>query len=337
MAIFSACVSGRKADSIFKNIVYGLGLIALLTVYFTGGDLRRLQQLQSESIKVEKHAVVILVPDNDEDLNDLKFALRSLRSNKIVQKETPILIFHEDSFPVEKKWEIMKWTLNPISFHLGDFSFPEGFSPDDESDPNSASVWGYSLTNRFWIYSLWTHSAVRQFDTIMRIDTDSCFVEPGFDVEDLQLPAIRGRYVYRSSGPSTGVNVWIDGLFEFAENYMEQNNITPKHPELWERTKNMWYDEGTLPVFSSNFEVNRVSFFLRHDVMMWHHDLTDSEPFGVFNEKWGDAQTRVLTMAMFGGKDSDEDNVLMKTHPGYRHGRGICEEYFAPKNAKSMN
>eukprot|EP00586_Coscinodiscus_wailesii_P021660 CAMPEP_0172519342 /NCGR_PEP_ID=MMETSP1066-20121228/291361_1 /TAXON_ID=671091 /ORGANISM="Coscinodiscus wailesii, Strain CCMP2513" /LENGTH=467 /DNA_ID=CAMNT_0013301911 /DNA_START=66 /DNA_END=1470 /DNA_ORIENTATION=- len=466
MAILSSIFCAKRPKSIFWRTCALLAAVGFLFAYLADEDVRRLSLITTEDTKVERHAIAILVPDDDDDLDDLKFSLRSLRKYEIVKKETPIIIFHEESFPVDKKWEIMKWTLNPISFHMADFRFPEGFLSSKDIDKNQVNgawtyslmqrfweplygnsfllsedidknqvngAWTYSLVQRFWVTALWKHPSVRQFDTIMRIDTDSCFVERGFDVEDLHLPAIRGRYVYRSNGPSTGVDVWIDGLYDFTVDYVEANKITPSHPELWERVKNMWikestlpifrtdfeisrisffqrrdvrkwhdalterepygvirnrwgrgryiyrsngpstgvdvwidglYDftvdyveankitpshpelwervknmwieEGTLPVFETNFEIFRVSFFQRRDVMLWHDALTEREPYGVMKNRWGDAQIRVLTMALFGTKDSVEDNVLMKEHQGYRHGKGICaEHFFASGNSHS--
>jgi len=226
---------------------------------------------------------------------------------------------------------------------LVDFSFPPNFDAEAEYKANwkvaaratnrGRKLWGYAQMIRFWTTTLWKHPAVKDFDTIMRIDTDSCFVSPGKDIEDSELPGMRGRFVYRSDGPGTGVNTWIKDLFQFTTNYMRDNNITPKNPELWKVVKDTWMNRQTLPVFGTNFEVNRVSFFMKPEVMKWHEALTESEPFGVFRYRWGDAQTRVLTMAMFADGDEASTSVLLKRHPGYRHGRGLCAEYFGVPSA----
>eukprot|EP00586_Coscinodiscus_wailesii_P001847 CAMPEP_0172479328 /NCGR_PEP_ID=MMETSP1066-20121228/3871_1 /TAXON_ID=671091 /ORGANISM="Coscinodiscus wailesii, Strain CCMP2513" /LENGTH=287 /DNA_ID=CAMNT_0013239717 /DNA_START=46 /DNA_END=906 /DNA_ORIENTATION=- len=287
MAILSSVLRRKRAKSVFKMTLTVLAAAVLMTIYFTGGDIRRLQALTIEDMKVEKHAVIMLLPNDADDLEDLKYNLRALGKYEVIKKETPIVFFHEASFPVEQKWNIMKWTLNPVSFHVADFSFPEGFvSAEGIDEEQTNRNWAYSLTQRFWISGVWKHPAIRQFETVMRIDTDSCFVNGPIDVEDMHLPALRGRYIYRSDGPSTGVDAWIDGLYDFAEAYRSVNNISPSHPELWERLKNMWIEEGTLPVFDTSFEISRVPFFRRRDVMMWHNALTESEPYGVLRNRW---------------------------------------------------
>jgi hypothetical protein len=72
-----------------------------------------------------------------------------------------------------------------------------------------------------------------------------------------------------------------------------------------------------LPFFYKIFEVSRVSFFQRDDVMKWHEALTEPEPYGVFRLQWSNANTRVLTMAMF----AKPDWILTKKYFGYRHGK----------------
>mmetsp|Transcript_47851 Transcript_47851/g.57925 ORF Transcript_47851/g.57925 Transcript_47851/m.57925 type:complete len:331 (+) Transcript_47851:91-1083(+) len=320
MAIISSFVRAKRAKAFFVKTASVLSILALLIVYLIDGDIRRLQIHSIEQINVENHAVGILLR-NDEDIEDLKYNLRALRKYEIVRKETPICIFHEDTFPVEKKWDIMRMTLNPISFHVVNFEVPEGLVSAEDIDEER-------LKQHFWISGAWEHPAVGQFETIMRLDADSCFVSVGVDVEDIHLPSMRGRYVYRSNGPNTGDSAWIDGLYDFTVNYMEANEITPSHPELWETVQQMWINEGTLPVFDTSFEVHRVPFFKRRDVMRWHKNITESEPYGILRRHWGEAQIRVLTMALFGTNDSDNHNVLMKDHPGYRHGKEICVEHF---------
>lgn len=305
---------------------------------------RRLESFHSQiSGEEETSAIAALVPDNEGDLHDFCLALKSLTMNNIVTPTTPILIFHENDFPDLQKYNIVKCTNNPLTFHLVNFDFPKGFDAEKEYEENwkvaaratnrGRKLWGYAQMIRFWTTGLWKHPAVKEFSTIMRIDTDSCFVKTGDDIEDSELPGMRGRYVYRSDGPGTGVNTWIHGLMRFTQDYISDNKITPQNPELWKLVLDTWRNKNTLPVFGTNFEVNRVSFFRRSDVMKWHEALTEAEPFGVFRYRWGDAQTRVLTMALFAHKDEVSSQVLLKRHPGYRHGRGLCAEYFGVPSA----
>eukprot|EP00586_Coscinodiscus_wailesii_P009120 CAMPEP_0172523466 /NCGR_PEP_ID=MMETSP1066-20121228/293677_1 /TAXON_ID=671091 /ORGANISM="Coscinodiscus wailesii, Strain CCMP2513" /LENGTH=146 /DNA_ID=CAMNT_0013306541 /DNA_START=719 /DNA_END=1155 /DNA_ORIENTATION=- len=137
----------------------------------------------------------------------------------------------------------------------------------------------------------------------MRIDTDSCFTSGGKALDDW-LPSVPDGLDYRANHIGLGSNEWVRGLYDFAVEYMKKNRIVPANMKLWEHVESAWRGElgdrtKTLPVFQTNFEVDRVAFFKRYDVMKWHAALTEKEPFGVFRYRWGDAQTRVLTMAMF--------------------------------------
>mmetsp|Transcript_21949 Transcript_21949/g.27154 ORF Transcript_21949/g.27154 Transcript_21949/m.27154 type:complete len:347 (-) Transcript_21949:26-1066(-) len=304
---------------------------------------RNLQTFQDHTKTLERNAIVALVPNNEGDLHDFCLAIKSLSVNRVVKPTTPVLVYHEDDLIDDSKYDIIKCTNNPITFIQVEFDFPRGFDAEKEYEENwkvaaratnrGRRLWGYAQMIRFWTTGLWKHPAVKEFDTIMRIDTDSCFVSPGEDIEDSELPGMRGRYVYRSDGPGTGVNTWIHDLFSFTEKYMKKHKITPANEDLWRVVKDTWKEKKTLPVFGTNFEVNRVAFFLRPDVMKWHEALTEAEPFGVFRYRWGDAQTRVLTMALFAKKDDISNSVLLKRHPGYRHGRGLCAEYFGVPSA----
>jgi hypothetical protein len=65
--------------------------------------------------------------------------------------------------------------------------------------------WGYAQMIRFWTTGIWKHAAVQEFETIMRIDANFCFIEGDFTagndgggIEDDFLPVIRVQYVYRN-------------------------------------------------------------------------------------------------------------------------------------------
>jgi len=93
---------------------------------------------------------------------------------------------------------------------------------------------------------------------------------------------------------------------------------------LWSHVVDTWEEYETLPVFLTNFEVGRRAFFERDDVRRWHESLTEEWPFGVLRQRWGDAQTRVMTLAMF----ATEKEVSRHRHVGYVQGRGKCQDYF---------
>eukprot|EP00586_Coscinodiscus_wailesii_P019504 CAMPEP_0172504144 /NCGR_PEP_ID=MMETSP1066-20121228/175857_1 /TAXON_ID=671091 /ORGANISM="Coscinodiscus wailesii, Strain CCMP2513" /LENGTH=379 /DNA_ID=CAMNT_0013280173 /DNA_START=11 /DNA_END=1150 /DNA_ORIENTATION=+ len=282
-------------------------------------------------------AITSLIPNTPNDLRDFCLALRSLESLAVTDeslKQAPVFAFHEgDITPIQKE-TIRACTDRPVYFPVVNFDFPPGFDVSTEMENSKMArtvatggqnlgrpAWGYAQMIRFWTSRVWKHEALAGYDSIMRIDTDSCFINGG-DEEDLNLPGVMKRYVYRSKGPGTGINQWIDGLYDFAVEYMRREGITPANPELWKVIEDTWKENGVLRTVGTNFEVSRLSFFRRTDVAKWLDALTESPPYGVFRHRWGDAQTRVLTLAMFAKKE----NILLRVHPGYVHGREFIKQ-----------
>lgn len=76
--------------------------------------------------------------------------------------------------------------------------------------------------------------------------------------------------------------------------YVKTHGITPKNPHLYLRVLEMKDDE--CPSFCNNFEITRISFMQRPEVVQWHEAWTELPPFGVFRNRWGDAVERFITM-----------------------------------------
>eukprot|EP00586_Coscinodiscus_wailesii_P012004 CAMPEP_0172496306 /NCGR_PEP_ID=MMETSP1066-20121228/84986_1 /TAXON_ID=671091 /ORGANISM="Coscinodiscus wailesii, Strain CCMP2513" /LENGTH=354 /DNA_ID=CAMNT_0013268529 /DNA_START=59 /DNA_END=1123 /DNA_ORIENTATION=- len=282
------------------------------------------RNLQTQS----RVAIVALVSNSPQDLKDFCYAIQSLKNlANSHHLEAPIIAFHE-GISTRQQDALRKCTNREIRYTLVSFDLPAGFDVAKElensvtaqiahiGEGNGRPKWGYVQMIRFWTSGVYKHPAVDGFDTIMRIDTDSCFKNAGGPL-DSDLPSMPDQYVYRAipirrgSGPRT-----ID-LYDFAVSYMWQEGISPQNPELWALIEDTWKNKGELATVQTNFEVSRLSFFRRADVAKWQDALTDHEPWGVFRHRWGDAQTRVLTLAMF----SKSDEVLSTEHMGYVHGR----------------
>jgi hypothetical protein len=290
-----------------------------------------MQSINEDDIDHEKHAIVTLLTSDEKSTNDYCYTLKTLHDHAVLKPNSPLLLFHQDDFPDANKNVIRQCTTNPLHFHLVDFSFPPDFNPKIEislgnkvaglgtrKDAASRKMWGYAHMIHFFTLGLFQHPAVQSYTTLMRLDSDSCFkASQNDDPDDIYLPGIRGRYVYRTDAMGLGVNTWVTDLYDFAVWYMDQNAITPRNTALWEHIQTTWTNDATLPIFSKNFEVAGVSFFRRTDVMNWHRALATQEPFGLYRYRWSDANTRVFTMALF----AEPDWILYKKHPGYRHGK----------------
>jgi len=262
--------------------------------------------------------IAILLASREQDVKDVCVALRSLvfLGGDNPDYPAPVLIFNEGDIMDEQKTSITGCTNRPIAYPLVNFtSLPDGFDGQVESKMfrvGGRKEWGYYHMVRFWITGIWQHPALEPYETIMRMDTDSCFKQtnptlPNFKYNDL---VYYSQYVGLEDGKEYTI-----GLLEFAEKFLKKVGRYPASPMLWDFIKLSWKMHNSLPVYMTNFELSRKSFMLHPDVMMWHEALTEHEPYGIFKYRWGDAVERFLTSVMF----ASNDRVMMSEPFGYGH------------------
>ena len=240
-------------------------------------------------------AIAILITNSKSDILNLKIALKSVDEYMPHDNmTTPVLIFNEGNLNEDQKSSIQSITERPIHFPLVDFQqFPDGFNPEtEEGNWNKRSKWGYQQMCRFWTTKIWEHPVLDGYSTYMRFDTDSCFTERLNEYPHLPgLPADK-PYVYAANEFRMEDPTFIAGLIELAKDYVALNNITVKNPELWEAVREK-------KIIYNNFEISNITFFRQPAVMAFQRSVSDSEPFGVFRKRWGDAPIRTLTLAIF--------------------------------------
>lgn len=267
--------------------------------------------------------ITALVPNNEKDIDELKYALKSLKFFEKDNKEypAPVLIFNEGDLSNEVQQSLADCTTRPVGFPLVDFTeFPENFNPDDEKTEfyvGGRRTWGYYQMIRFWVTGIWMHSALEPYEIVVRIDSDSCFMEPNPDLPYLPTPqaVYYSQYVGFESDSK-----FVQGLWDKVNEWVEAKGITIANPMFWHFAEQTWNLKQTLPVFRTNFEASRKSFMMRSDVIEFHEMLTEKQPFGVFRHRWGDAVTRFLLVSIF----SESDKVVISRAPGYGH-KELCE------------
>ena len=93
-----------------------------------------------------------------------------------------MLIFNENNLNDDIKIDLAACTDRPVAFPIVDFSiFPAGFDPKNETvkfQVKGRDEWGCYQMTRFWVTGTWTHPAAKPYGTVMRVDSDSCFMEP---------------------------------------------------------------------------------------------------------------------------------------------------------------
>lgn len=303
--------------------------------------LRSNNTSDSKKLQYSRSAIVTLTTKSNEDINELCTAMKSLK-NLQGDRTSPILVFNEGNLNSEQMYFLSMCTDRTVAFpvvHLNG-QYPPHFNPTREWDDfrkkfnfeplKGRDNWSYAQMIRFWTLRLWKHPAIQQFDTVMRMDTDSCFIKHDQippNLVDMShhvdiLPDMESSIVYQSLESPPSYNTFVQGLFEFAMKYIKRENITPSNPQLWKQASDLWEKEKNVPLFKTNFEVARVSFFQRPDVVKWHEALSEFEPFGIWRQRWGDAHHRFLTMAIFGTPETV--SILSLDINFYDHGRGKC-------------
>ena len=267
----------------------------------------------TKEINTKGPAIAMLISKKQRDVNYVMNALKSIDVNMPQDNmTTPVLLFNEGNLKKEQKQSILSTTNRPIHFPIVDFQqFPEGFNPEtEESNWKKRTKWGYQQMCRFWITKIWEHPVLDDYTSFMRFDTDSCFLRD-ISLTHSYLPGLPSdTIVYGANNIKKEESDYIQGLFDLAQDYVSANNITVKNPELWGLAKEENY-------FYNNFELSRIDFFRRPDVMAFQRAVTEREPFGVFRKRWGDGPVRLWTVAIFAEKSQLQ--AIQIRRAGYKH------------------
>lgn len=257
----------------------------------------------------------LLLSNHTINIDKLCRALESLRFLKGDVKDfpTPILVFNDGSlsnFQLENIVQSITDVNRPIAFPVVTnlYSLPEGFVRKYEEQfsnsnnntnfeySSNESKWSYQQMSQFWVSTIWKHPALAPFEFIMRMDFDTCFHEDNNHLPDFAKlhKAYHAQYV--GVEPNTDK---VEGLFNFATNYMTTENVLPTNPLQWQLVTNTWVIRKTLPLYQASLEVIRKSFMQHPDVMKFHEAVATKEPYGIFEYGWSDHVLRFIDTAMF--------------------------------------
>lgn len=264
--------------------------------------------------------IAMLLTNYEADIHNALLAIRSLDDNLLSGDfVTPFLVFNEGDITPEHQSKLKSATRRKIHFPYVNFSvYPTGFYPDKEEGPSffKRTKFGYQQMCAFWITHIWKHKALSEnnCETIMRMDADSCFLDridqnesiPGLNSKDLVYRA--NRIVVEKQ--------YIEGMWSLTNKFLTEKRLVPRHVELWNRANETFRQHGHMLSFYNNFEISRVEFFQREEVMEYQNMMTEQEPFGVYRKRWGDAVVRYLTLALF----AFPHEIHMAAPTAYAHG-----------------
>eukprot|EP00980_Cylindrotheca_fusiformis_P017258 scaffold5341_cov93-Cylindrotheca_fusiformis.AAC.1 len=276
---------------------------------------------QQQQQQPNKLAMVTLISNFTSDVRGISNAIEQLHPR---DSNIPILIFHQGDVTEEQQEYIRaKNSARHVEFPVQpDFDkFPPIFNPSLETPSFvKRSKWGYQHMCRFWISLVWHHPALEPFDSILRIDADSCSEPSPNKSNSTMLKWKTLNLVYHANPPIVN-DVWPNhGLWEFVLHYMQIHNLQPKNPTLFHLAEQSWNESKRLPMFRNNLEVDRLAFFRSSGpVQEFQKYVANNVEF--YRNRWGDAPIRFLTMAIFATPDQLDISEII---PGYQHGSDAC-------------
>ena len=146
---------------------------------------------------------------------------------------------------------------------------------------------------RFWFKTLFELPQLQDYEYIMRLDDNSKVTGRWINVF---VEMHNKNAVYFANDVDRDLEEWWPGTMKMKRvtfEYVKQNNITPKQPEMLRDA----FGHDLVRNYYNNFEITKVKFFQRKDVRHWV-EFIDST-YGIFKYRWGDAVLRYLTLALF--------------------------------------
>jgi hypothetical protein len=234
------------------------------TVLEENGNVKR---PSSRKLRTDRKAIVTTVQNSKSDLEDLCRALRSLK--RLSDRDsTPVVVFSETPLDDKFRTYLRQCTERRLDF------------PTDSS--------GQKL---FWISQVFTLRSLSSYDTIMRLESKSCWKE---DSDLLYLPGLPNTTVDYHAGINIKFNQDTCGsLVDFAKHYIVENHVIVQNPQLWYEIDEKWRQERKCIAYQTHFEVIRLDLMRQETVQLWLQAAIEQDP------KWNEQLLRSFTVAMF--------------------------------------
>ena len=262
-----------------------------------------------------KNAIVYLLNAADKDMLNFRMSIELLRNNYLYERPCDVICFHEKNFPameiqyLKEVFEI-NFIFKEISFNTPEYPpeisaaipeyFPHPLFPGARGFPM-----GYRHMCRFFAGELFKLKALREYDYVWRLDTDSFILSPiNFNVFERmeRTKAVYGYINIQHDHPAMVENLW-----ETAEAYLTRLN---KASIFNEEVK----EQHLRRVFYTNFEVFNVSWFRAPAYQDFYNYL--DETGGIYKHRWGDHAIRYIALMSL----CDKSELLFFDDIMYQHG-----------------
>ncbi len=260
--------------------------------------------------------IIYLSRSKTKDISDLKRSLSLLDVNFNDRFNYPVIVFHED-FTDGLKEDIRKATRSNLQFEKIKFEIPDFLNREEIPEYIYVGEYefsiGYRHMCRFMSSLIFQHPAIKGYDYLLRLDTDSFLLDKiNYDIFRFMA---EHNYIYGYIHIIKDEPDAVEGLWEVTKKYIEDNNIKPTflHKFLqdgdWDRS-----------YYYTNFEISRIDFW-RSDEFMNYFSYLDKTG-GIYKYRWGDHVIHLLAISTF----VPENQVHRFSDIAYQH-QGFVNNY----------
>jgi len=287
-----------------------------------GGDVSRPSR---------RPAIVLLITAGHDDIADLKLNLGSL-GRALPASRAPVLLFHEGDVGEDLQGELASVLsrggyLGKARFHEVHFELPTNCCSFEPNWAKRADRGKFAYHNmiRFWVKDVWRHQALDEFDSVMRLDSDSLLskLQPADD----PLPGLRAGITYRGNILGRDEEPVIHEFDKFMNTTLATWPRAPRHPAIISNFTQALRKTNNVPLIYNNFFVSRVEFFRRPEVVELVDRMCCRAPdFYVYRYRWGDAFMQYFLLGM----EAAPSTLVIDPPLGYLHGREQIRSFSSP-------
>lgn len=266
--------------------------------------------------KPVKAVITYLSRSRPKDVSDLKRSLSLLDVNFNDRFSYPVIVFHED-FNESLMGKIRKATRSNLQFEKIKFEIPDFLNKEEIPEyiyvDGFEFPMGYRHMCRFMSSLIFQHPALKDYDYLWRLDTDS-FLLDKIDYDVFRFME-EHNYTYGYIHIIKDEPEAVRGLWETTKKYIEDNSIKPTF--LHKFTQNGIWDRS---YYYTNFEISKIDFW-RSDEFMNYFNYLDKAG-GIYKYRWGDHVIHLLAISMF----VPESQVHKFSDIAYQH-QGFINNY----------
>ena len=218
----------------------------------------------------------------------------------------PLVIFHQPGLTEETQNTVSSWTKSPLHWVSLDFSRPSHIDAQQMATELATCHKGhvgqeYKHVHRLHAQALYDHKIFEQADYAWRLDDDACLLKR--IEEDVFVTMRDGNYTFGHHGTGLDANACSRDLWAAVKAYKWKHKIRPtflnaKVDGLGDFKEGSGKaDDPGIKVFSTGFEISKVSFWRSPQYREWFDYL--DKLGGIYTKGWSDAAIKTFALQLF--------------------------------------